>query len=40
MRHGTFALLVSLLLLGLADPAPAQTFVFGAQGEPVHAGSR
>jgi len=35
MRLLSGALLVLVLLLGAAGPAPAQTFVFGGQGEPV-----
>ena len=36
MRTGKFAVLfVAAVLLGLAGPAPAQTFIFGGQGEPV-----
>src|SRR5438094_3793167 len=36
MRVGTLPLLIAAaLLLGAAGPAPAQTLVFGAQGEPV-----
>lgn len=36
MRRGKFALLVlAAALLGPAGPAPAQTFIFGGQGEPV-----
>jgi peptide/nickel transport system substrate-binding protein len=35
MRLAKLALLVALTLLAAATPARAQTFVFGAQGEPV-----
>ena len=35
MRLATFTSLVALALLGAVAPASAQTFVFGAQGEPV-----
>src|SRR5438132_14045995 len=35
MRHATLTLLVAVVLQLTAGPALAQTFVFGAQGEPV-----
>src|SRR5437899_11503271 len=35
MRLPTLTSLVTAALLGVAVPASAQTFVFGAQGEPV-----
>src|SRR5688572_14110906 len=35
MRFATLTLLVALTLLAAPGPARAQTFVFGAQGEPV-----
>src|SRR5437764_14452756 len=35
MRLATFTSLVALAVLGAVAPASAQTFVFGAQGEPV-----
>ncbi|MBI1894889.1 MAG: ABC transporter substrate-binding protein, partial [Candidatus Rokubacteria bacterium] len=35
MRFGNVAILVTTLLFGTAGPALAQTFIFGAQGEPV-----
>jgi len=35
MRFGSVAILVTTLLFGMTGPALAQTFIFGAQGEPV-----
>ena len=35
MRRLTLTSLITAALLGIAVPASAQTFVFGAQGEPV-----
>src|SRR2546426_2676897 len=36
MRRLTLTSLITAAFLGIAVPASAQTFVFGAQGEPVH----